>query len=273
MGPRTDSPNLPLSHGGHDALAVATEAARRAGDILRRQQHAEKVAWDKSAGHVVTETDYLVEEALVGYLRQEYPEWGIQAEESLQERPDTEYTWILDPLDGSRNFSLGIPHFCTSLALARRGEVLLGLIYDPVREETFSALKGQGATLNGRPISVSPRATLVESVLGFDMGYDGVRARRALRLILELWPGMQSIRVMGSAALGIAYAACGRIDLYFHHHLYPWDLAAGILLVSEARGVVTDREGNPISVESQGLIASNASLHAEFLAKSQALAG
>lgn len=230
------------------------------------------MSWDKTEGHVVTETDYLVEEAVVGYLRQEYPEWGIQAEESLQTAPDTEYLWIVDPLDGSRNFNLGIPHFCISLALVWRGEVLVGLIYDPIRDETFAARKGQGATVNGRPMSVSPRGTLAESVLGFDMGYDDMRAKRTLGLVLELWPGMQSIRVMGSAALGIAYAACGRIDLYFHHYLFPWDLAAGILMVAEAGGVVTDREGGPITVQSQGLIASNASLHAEFLARSRALA-
>lgn len=261
-----------MSHGGRDALAVAAEAARRAGEILRRHQYEQKVAWDKTEGHVVTETDYLAEEAVISYLRQEYPEWGIQAEESLQTAPDTEYLWIVDPLDGSRNFNLGIPHFCTSVALVRRGEVLLGLIHDPIREETFAARRGGGATLNGRPIAVSPRGTLAESVVGFDMGYDAPRAQRALRLALGLWPSMQSIRVMGSAALGIAYAACGRIDLYFHHYLFPWDLAAGILVAAEAGGVVTDREGGPVSVHSQGVIASNASLHAEFLAKSRALA-
>lgn len=229
------------------------------------------MAWDKAVGHVVTETDFLVEETIVSYLRQEYPHWGIRAEESHQEPPQTEYTWIVDPLDGSRNFSLGIPHFCTSLALVRQGEVLLGLTYDPVREETFVAQAGQGATCNGHPISVSPRGRLGESVLGFDMGYDDERAKRTLKLVLELWPGVQSIRVMGSAALGIAYAACGRIDLYFHHYLFPWDLAAGILLVKEAGGRVTDREGGPVSLESQGLIASNSSLHAEFLSKSRHL--
>jgi len=273
VGLSTQPIELPRSTSGRDALEVAAEAGRRAGDILRHQQHELKVAWDKTEGHVVTETDYLVEEAVVSYLRQEYPQWGIQAEESLQKAPDTEYLWIVDPLDGSRNFNLGIPHFCTSIALVRSGEVLLGLIHDPIREETFAARKGQGTTVNGRPMSVSPHATLAEAVLGFDMGYDDERAKRTLKLVLDLWPGMQSIRVMGSAALGLAYAACGRVDLYFHHYLFPWDLAAGILMVAEAGGVVTDRDGGPISLQSQGLIATNASLHAEFLAKSREQAG
>ena len=146
------------------------------------------------------------------------------------------------------NYASGIPHFAVVVALAWNGEVVLGVTYDPVRGEVFTAEKGVGAYLNDVPISVSSKEEIPECLLGFDMGYVNEKAVMALDMVKSLWPGMQSIRIMGSSALGLAYAACGRVDIYFHHHLAPWDIASGLLLVSEAGGTAVDRHGNPATL-------------------------
>jgi fructose-1,6-bisphosphatase/inositol monophosphatase family enzyme len=151
----------------------------------------------------------------------------------------------------------------------RGEEVLLGLTYDPIRRELFTSVKGSGAYLNGRQIWVGKAASLKESIAGLDMGYHDGRGKEALRLLTDLWPGMQSIRIMGSAALGLAYVASGRLDIYFHHNLYPWDITPGILLVQEAGGVITDRDGKPISTQTGALVAANAAVHKDFLCLSE----
>jgi len=143
--------------------------------------------------------------------------------------------------------------------------VVMGLTYDPFREELFAGMKGGGATLNGRPIAVSGRERLEDCTIGFDLGYDNAKALTALKLMERVWPGMQTIRIMGSSALSLAYAAAGRIDLYFHHALSPWDIAAALVLAPEAGGVFTDKHGGPSGLRCDGLIVSNRALHAEFL--------
>ena len=244
-------------------------AVNRAGEILLLHLDQAKEIHHKGRGNIVTEVDLLVEKEVVALLQGEFPGHGILAEESTPSPGSTPWTWVIDPLDGTRNYASGIPFFAVNLALAREEEVLLGLTYDPVRKELFSASKGGGAFLNGQPLHVSDKTTVQASVMGFDMGYHNERARQALELIVSLWPGMQSIRVMGSAALGLAYAACGRLDLYFHHNLAPWDLASGLLLVAEAGGTITDRLGQPVSLRSDGAIAANPTLHADFRHLSQ----
>jgi fructose-1,6-bisphosphatase/inositol monophosphatase family enzyme len=173
--------------------------------------------------------------------------------------------WVVDPLDGTRNYLSGIPLFCINIALCHDEEPLLGLTYEPIRGEEFRAQRGEGAFLNDRPIRASIKESVMASVLALDMGYDDARAARALSLVRELWPGMQSVRIIGSAALGLAYAACGRFDLFVHHMLYPWDIAAGILLVREAGGAITDRDGGPVSIRSEGVIAGAPGAHADLL--------
>ena len=163
--------------------------------------------------------------------------------------------------------------------IAHGDEVVLGVTHDPARREVFWAERGQGAFLNpstssghcGSPILVSERPSLQASVVGFDMGYIDEWGRRNLELALGLWPGMQALRVMGSGALGLAYVAAGRLDIYFHHTLYPWDIAAGILLVEEAGGIVTDAGGGHITYHSPSIIAAGPSVHADFLKLTEGL--
>lgn len=256
---------IPVGTGGSSALAVALQAAYLAGPLLRERFLGPKEVTEKSRGNLVTDVDLLVEQQVLALLRAEFPAFRILSEESPAVESDSDYIWIVDPLDGTRNYASGVPHFAFNIALAKAEDVLLGLTYDPVREELFLAIKGRGATLNGRPLSVSRHTDILQCLLGFDMGYSDERARKALQLIQGLWPGMQSIRVLGSAALGLAYAAAGRLDLYFHHNIYPWDITPGLLLVREAGGQVVDRQGRPARVQTDGVIASSHLLLERFL--------
>ena len=257
--------NLPLAKSGGKAVEVATQAILEAGEIAVAHFQMQKQVSQKGRGNVVTDVDLLAERKVLEHLQREYPTYGILSEESHASVGNFEFTWIIDPLDGTRNYASNLPHFSVAIALAHGDEVVLGLIYDPLRRELFRAEKGEGAYLNDRPISVSNKTSVQASVLGLDMGYDDEKGKRALQLLLDLWPGMQTVRIMGSAALGLAYAACGRLDLYFHHFLFPWDLAAGVVLVREAGGIVTERDGGAISVYSKGAIAANSAVHADFL--------
>jgi len=224
-----------------------------------------RVVGQKGRGNIVTDVDLAVERAVRELLTAEYPGHVILSEETGPHQRSDGWLWVLDPLDGTRNYASGIPHFCFNLALCHAGQPLLALTYDPVRREGFFALKGGGARLGRHRLRASQKESVQASVVGVDMGYDSRRAHLLLALLHDLWPGVQSVRIMGSAALGLAYAACGRYDLYIHHFLYPWDLAAGILLVQEAGGIITDRDGGPVSLDSQGVIAGGPRVHADFL--------
>ena len=263
---------VPGSASGWTALTVATAAARAAGHVILDRFHTSKEVSFKGRANVVTDVDMLAESAALDLLRDEYPDFSILSEESAPLETCSPYTWVLDPLDGSRNYASGIPHVSVVVALAKDGEVVLGVTYDPIRDELFTAEREKGAYLNGSPISVSSRKAIPECLLGFDMGYVDEKAVLAMDMIKALWPEMQSIRIMGSSALGLAYAACGRVDIYFHHHLAPWDIASGLLLVSEAGGAVVDRHGEPASLESVSVIASSSHLVDHFLSATDGLA-
>lgn len=211
----------------------------------------------KGRGNFVTETDLAVEKVVLERLRAEYPEHAVLSEEASGEvkRRDEGWLWVVDPIDGTHNYSQGIPHFCFTIALSFDGEPVLGLTYAPALGEKFFATRGGGLFVNGEPASVSTTPTVAASVLGMDLGYDDARAAKLISIIAELWPGMQAVRMMGSAALGLAFAACGRFDLYVHHFLCPWDSAAGILLVREGGGAVLDRDGGRMTLYSEGVIA------------------
>jgi myo-inositol-1(or 4)-monophosphatase len=257
---------LPLGESGRGALEVAIEAVRGAGAIIMAHFPGEKrISYKEGRSNIVTDVDILAEEKIKALLQREYPDLGIMTEESADIAGDSPYTWIIDPIDGTRNYAYGIPHFCVALALARGDELLLGISYDPVRGELFRAEKGQGAFLNDLPISVSAKTSLGASLVGFDMGYDAEIGQEILGVASALWPEVVSVRVMGSAALGLAYAACGRLDLYIHLSLYPWDLASGIVIVGEAGGVVTELDGQPVRIHSKSVIATSTDIHQDFM--------
>ena len=246
-------------------MDVALEAARAAGGLLMDRWLTHKEVSYKGRANIVTDVDLAAERAILGLLREEYPDFGILSEESEPIRADSDYTWVVDPLDGTRNYANGVPHFCTVVGLAREDEVVVGITYDPVRQELFTAEAGKGAYLNGTPISVTESQEMSQSLLSFDLGYVDEKAGLALDMVRGLWPGVQSMRLMGSAALGIAYAAAGRVDLYFHHALSPWDIVAGLVLVREAGGTIVDRHGRPAGLRTPSVIASSPHLVGRFL--------
>ncbi len=261
--------SIPPSQSGRSALDVSIDAARRAGEIIRERFHTEKEVSFKGRADIVTDVDLAAEKAVLDLMRGEYPEFSVLSEESAPIETGSQYTWVIDPIDGTRNFAEGIPHFCVVVALARGDQMVVGVTYDPITEELFTAQQGQGAFLNGDPIKVTDRQELADCLLSFDLGLVDEKAGTALDMIRSLWPGFQSMRLMGSAALGMAYAAAGRIDLYFHHSLSPWDMASGILLAREAGGEVVDRQGNIANLYTPSVIVSSPRIIERFLAATE----
>ena len=262
---------LPLSRSGLSALEVALRVAEEAGQTLVDRFHGDLQVSYKGRANLVSDVDKLVERQIIEGLRREFPDAGFLAEESEAVDSSSGYTWVIDPLDGTRNYIMGIPFFSQVIALAKGDDLLLGLTHDPIRGEVFHAVKGHGAFVNGSPIRVSAITELERALLGYDLGYVDHKASAAIEMMLHLWPNLQGTRVMGSAALGLAYAACGRVDLYLHHNLAPWDLASGLLLVREAGGVVTDKYASPATLHTDSVIASGKELHADFLRATEGL--
>ncbi|MDP6100141.1 MAG: inositol monophosphatase family protein [Dehalococcoidia bacterium] len=256
--------NLPRSRSGRSVREVACQVAREEGallvDYFRRPREALGVK-SKSRGNVVTEADLQGEKLILKRLADEFPGWQVMAEESKAKVNDSPYTWIVDPLDGTNNFSFGLPYFCVTMAALHDREAEFGLVYDPLREEMFWAERGGGAYLNGQPLSVSTKDDLVDSLVALDMGYDDARGTEMLEFLRCLWPGVFSFRILGSGALALAYVALGRLDAYMHRRLYPWDIAGGTLLVKEAGGAVTDWQGQPVSLQTQSIVAAGPGVH------------
>ena len=221
----------------------------------------------KGRGNFVTETDLAVESAVLERLWAEFPEHAVLSEEGSGPAAEAKrgWLWVVDPLDGTHNYSQGNPVFSFTIALCHDGEPVLGLTCAPATGDEFFARKGGGLLVNGSPASVSATPSLAESVLGLDLGYDDARAAKLISLVAEVWPDMQAVRVMGSAALGFAFAACGRFDVYVHHFLFPWDSAAGILLVREGGGLVLDRDGGPMTLYGDSVIAGAPGAVQDFL--------
>jgi myo-inositol-1(or 4)-monophosphatase len=241
-------------------------AVREAGLYLRRNLGGRIEASFKGAVDLVTPFDLGAQEILVGRLSAAFPEHGFLAEEGLSRPGASDYRWIIDPLDGTTNFAHAFPVFSVSAALERAGRVILGFIYDPMREEMFRAESGRGAALNGVTIRVSRVADLGRSLLATGFPYD---VRTSPDNNLGHWGRFivraQAIRRCGSAALDLAYVACGRFDGFWEIKLKPWDVAAGALVVAEAGGRVTDFAGGEYTLRAPGILATNTLIHPAML--------
>jgi myo-inositol-1(or 4)-monophosphatase len=259
-------PDFPRAASGATLPDVALRCAHTAGDILAQRFLQPQVVGQKGRNNPVTESDLLAERSILEILGAEFPDHAVLSEETRQDTRSDGWLWIIDPLDGTRNFANGIPFFCVNIALMHTGDVVLAATHDPIRNETFVAQRGQGATVNGKPLHVSPK-DLSQSVIGADLGYNDELASATLRLLAELRSETQSYRVLGSAALSLAYVADGRHELYLHHYLFPWDFAAGKLLIEEAGGVATDRFGEPLTVDSSTILAGSPNAHPALLAR------
>ena len=248
-------------------LDFAATLVREAGAILLRYyDRTLKVQTKSSEVDLVTEADLASEEFIKERIRAAYPDHGILAEESGGEQTEGDYVWIVDPLDGTNNFSHGFPIFCVTVALQYEQALMLGLTYDPLRDELFCAEQNRGATLNGRTLRVSGTPRLVESLVATGFPYKKATiADNNLAEFSRVAPKVQGIRRAGSAALDLAYVAAGRLDGYWEAHLSPWDWAAGLVLVQEAGGKVTDRGGQPWGMQSKAMVATNGLIHEELL--------
>jgi len=249
-----------------DFMAVARDAALNAGSILKDNIHGIREISYKGDINLVTEMDMRSERAVVETLRTAFPDHGIIAEEETNIGNSSGFTWIIDPLDGTTNYAHGYPCFSVSIALDRRGEIILGVVYDPMRDELFSAQKGQGAHLNGRPILVSAVDRLLSSLLATGFPYDRkVSEKNNMDYFHDLLMASQEVRRDGSAALDLCSVACGRFDGFWELKLKPWDVAAGSLIVREAGGMVSDFSGSRFSIHDEEILASNGRIHGRML--------
>ncbi len=255
-----------MSNVPRNALSIAIAAGEEAGRMALQGFRQPQEITVKGRGNLVTETDFRCERFLHETLRREFPDCAILSEETATATPLDGWVWVIDPLDGTKNFVAGIPFFCVNIALCYDGRPAIAVTYDPNHGECFSAERGGGAFVNGQPIHASDKATVEQSVLGVDIGYDNDRGRAILEMVNKLFPQMQGLRIQGSAALGLAYASCGRYDLFIHRYLFPWDIAAGILLVEEAGGKITDEAGHPVDVTSQTAVSGGVHVHNDFFA-------
>ena len=247
-------------------LQAAEEAARRAGHVLRAWSSKFTVR-EKSRSNLVTEADLAAQQAIHDFLRGRYPQHGFHGEEGLnEERPDSPYRWIIDPLDGTTNYVHGFPYYAVSIGLEFEGKLVVGVVFDPTRDEMFLAARGSGATLNRRPLRPSENTELGQSMLVASLPVATSAEDPAVRRFLKLIPLAQTIQRTGSAALNLAYVAAGRVDGFWSTSLKPWDMAAGVVLVQEAGGLVTRIDGSVFDVEIPSLLATNGSaIHQELV--------
>ena len=253
----------------HPMLNIAVRAARRAGAVINRaalDSGALQVT-AKRANDFVTEVDRGAEAAAIDVIAKAYPEHAILAEESgASAAAGAEYRWIIDPLDGTTNFIHGFPQYCVSIGLEHRGALAHGVVYDPIRNELFTASKGRGAFLNDRRIRVSKCQKLGDALVGTGFPFKELsRADLYLGQLRSLMEKSAGVRRAGAAALDLAYVACGRLDAFWELGLSPWDMAAGVLLIQEAGGLVGDLSGDQTFMESGDVCAASPKLFPPLL--------
>jgi myo-inositol-1(or 4)-monophosphatase len=248
-------------------LEAARQAARESGRI-QIQGMSQKLQVDhKGRYDLVTDVDRKCEEVITGILQEAFPQVGMLAEESAENNTGSGEYWIVDPLDGTTNYASGYPAFCTNIALKQKGEIVLGVVYEPVRDELFEAVRGGGARLNGAAIRVSETGELSQALLATGFPYDRCEQPRTnLDSFCALTMRTRGVRRGGSASLDLCYTACGRLDGYWEIRLQPWDVCAGALMVFEAGGQVSDLKGQEYDWSGDETLASNRRLHDELVA-------
>jgi myo-inositol-1(or 4)-monophosphatase len=252
----------------HPMLNTAVKAARKAGSIITRASFdVDKLTIRrKQQNDFVSEVDHAAEDAIISVLREAYPDHGFLAEESGYRDREAEYLWIIDPLDGTTNFLHGVPQYCVSIGLMHKGALTQAVVYDPNRNELFTATRGVGAYLNDRRIRVSRLDKLDDALVGTGFPFKVIgNVDDYLRMLKNVMKTTSGVRRPGAAALDLAWVAAGRIDAFWEMGLSPWDMAAGALLIREAGGLVGDLDGEDKFMESGNVLASNAKLFSAML--------
>ncbi len=255
----------------HPMLNIAIQAARAAGKVIVRfEDQMDKVSiTEKNQNDLVTQVDHLSEATIIEHIQKAYPHHTILAEESglhSEESQTSDYCWIIDPLDGTKNFVHGFPQYCISIALMHKNVLTLAVVYDPIRQDLFTATKGQGAYLNSRRIRVSPTKKLENALIGTGFPFrDKQHLKPYLNTFQTIFPRASDIRRAGAAALDLAYVAAGKLDGFWEAALKPWDMAAGVLLIKEAGGMVSDFHNEGNFLDSGNIIAGNLRVHKELV--------
>jgi myo-inositol-1(or 4)-monophosphatase len=247
-------------------LETAKDAAQKAGFMLIQNITSDRKISFKGEVNLVTNFDKKSQKIIHQSILRVFPEHNIIAEEGLKEEKDSEFKWIVDPIDGTTNYAHKFPFFCISIALTKKSETLMGLVFDPMRNELFTAIKERGAFLNDQNINVSSIQELDKSLLATGFPYD---IRRSERNNLDHFSNFakrsQAIRRCGSAALDLCYVACGRVDGFWELKLSPWDTAAGALIVKEAGGCVTDFHNQRFNPGKKQVLATNGKIHEQMI--------
>jgi myo-inositol-1(or 4)-monophosphatase len=268
-------------------LQTAILAAREAGSILLENLRKPRQTKVKGLRDIVTDADVMAQRAIIEIIQARFPNHDILSEESgpgSKDQTDVKggfdkltpstgsghrtgrpYTWIVDPLDGTTNYSRRLPCFCTSIALSHQGKVILGVVYDPLRDYLFQAERGKGAYLNGESLRVSQVESLADALVGFDWARVQDEREVIAQWVARMALQVRTLRTLGAAALGLCYVAAGWLDVYFHFSLKPWDAAAGALIVQEAGGSASDFTGHTWQTHSRHCLVSNGLLHDEML--------
>lgn len=252
----------------NEMLKIMKNAAIKAGEAILSLKNTPDIKFKGKKYNLVTKADKEAENIIIETIKSNFKNHSILSEESTTETStDSNNLWIIDPLDGTNNFASKIPHYCISIGYAEKGNVLLGLVYDPERKEMFSAIKGKGAFLNDEKIKVSIKRKINESIIATGFYYDRNEIMEyTLKSIHSLFKNqIRGIRRMGAAALDLCWVACGRYEGYFEYKLHPWDFSAGVLIVEEAKGKCSDKYGKKMKLNSEGIIADNGFINKEFI--------
>ena len=249
-----------------DFLKIAEAACRRSGEIQREGLKRDLNIVHKGEINLVTDVDHACEKEIVGLIQGTYPQHDILAEEGSGVRKDSEYKWIIDPLDGTTNYTHGYPLFCTSIALEYRGEIVVGAVYEPSLDEMFLAEKGGGATCNGTTLRVSEVDKVSHALLCTGFAYNiKETANNNLNHFRNFLLRAQAVRRDGVAAVDLCYVAMGRFDGFWELNLFPWDMAAGVLILREAGGKITTFSGSSFDIYQKDILATNGRVHGEMV--------
>lgn len=244
-------------------LEVAIKAAKEAGKILKKHFHQPNKITLKADKSFVTQADKLAEEKIISIIKENFPDHSINAEESGLVQKNSEYLWLIDPLDGTTNYATHVPFFTVSVALVFNKKIQIGVVFDPIHGELFSASVNEGAYLNNSPIKVSEKGELALSIIGYS------RPSSLKDKFTIIFPSIEiktrGPKILGSTALQLCYVASNRLDADVSFSQQPWDLAAGVLVIEEAGGKASDFEGNPWSIDSKDILATNGKIHDEIL--------
>ena len=245
---------------------TAIKAAKLAGKImLENYGNVGKISFKENDRSILTKVDLQCEKAIISIIKEKFPDHNIIGEESPMQNKNSEYTWVIDPIDGTTNYLQNIPFFCVSIALAKNNMPFLGVVYEPIRKELFYAERNKGAYLTDNKIKVSSKTNLNEAVILPGLSSTSHVSVNTLEKAKKLSGKVRGIRITGSAEINLSYVACGRMDVFLHENIKAWDAAAGAIIIEEAGGLVTDFDLNKWDINKKTILATNKLLHEKIL--------